>query len=72
MAIIPAQGGSKRIPNKNIRLFGVQPIIEAGSVVFSERAIPIVQPTNCVVDTTLIDDWNHTEWLYQAHHVLSN
>ena len=27
VAIIPARGGSKRIPNKNIRLFAGQPII---------------------------------------------
>ena len=27
LALIPARGGSKRIPDKNIRLFGGQPMI---------------------------------------------
>ena len=29
IAIIPARGGSKRIPRKNVRLFNEKPIIEA-------------------------------------------
>ena len=27
LAVIPARGGSKRIPRKNIKLFGGQPMI---------------------------------------------
>ena len=48
-----------------------QAIMEPGSVVFSECAIPFVLPANRVADIDTIDDWNRAEWLYQAHQVLS-
>ena len=46
-------------------------IMKPGTVVFSERAIPFVLPANRVIDIDTIDDWDHAEWLYQAHQVLS-
>lgn len=47
MALIPARGGSKRLPRKNVRLFAGRPLL-CYSVVFAQRAAGIVR---CIVST---------------------
>ncbi len=47
-------------------------VLDRDAVVFSERAIPYVLPTNLVADIDTPEDWGFAEWLFQAHRSLSS
>ena len=76
IAIIPARGGSKRIPRKNIKQFCGKPMIAwpievaKQSKLFDKYSFPVKLPRWRVQDIDTKADWKRAEFLLK--YILSN